>query len=56
MTFPRLQQLDPDFIFPGFTFNSGQFVVTTGCLKRNDFAPFLTDSDPPQLLHPDVFK
>jgi hypothetical protein len=53
---PKLQQFDADFIFPGFNFNTGQLVVATGCLKRDDFAPFLTDSDPPQLLRSDIFK
>jgi len=33
----KLRQLDPAFIFPGFGFNGGQIVATTGRLSRNDF-------------------
>lgn len=51
-----LQKLDPAFAFPGYTFNTGQLVATTGLLHREDFAPFLRSQSPPQLEHPEVFK
>lgn len=52
-----LQQLDPAFVFPGFTFNTSQFVATTGLLKREDFLPFVDwESSPPRVLNPEVFK
>jgi hypothetical protein len=30
--------IDPDFVFPGYTFNTGHFVARTGLLRRRDFA------------------
>lgn len=50
-----LQALVPGFVFPGYTFNTGQYVATTGILKRSDFAPYVDGSDPPALRHPDLF-
>lgn len=52
----KLQELDPAFSYPGFNFNSGQFVVATGLLKREDLMPLVSASEPPQLLYPDIFK
>jgi hypothetical protein len=52
----KLKRFDPDFVFPNYTFNTGQMVVTTGILKRQDFEPFVRFSEPRRLLHPDVFK
>ena len=51
-----LRKLDPNFIFPGFAFNTGQIVATTGILTREDFAPFVRWQNPPELLHPDIFQ
>lgn len=53
---PSLQQLDPDFHFPGFTFNTGQIVATTGVLRREDFAPFVKPGYPITVIRPDIFK
>jgi hypothetical protein len=52
----KLATLDPNFQFPGFTFNTGQWVGTSGRLTREDFAPWLKPGTPPQLLHSDVFQ
>lgn len=52
---PKLKQLDPDFVFPNYTFNTGQIVATSGALKREDFASFLTSSEPPSLIYPEIF-
>ena len=50
-----LVRLDPAFRFPGYTFNSGQLVVTCGSVTRADFAGLLTDTEPPRHLRPEVF-
>ncbi len=51
-----LRDLDPAFVFPGYTFNTGQIVATTGLLRREDFAPFVTWHERPAVVRPDVFK
>jgi hypothetical protein len=50
-----LKQLDPEFAFPGYTFNPGQLVATTGILKRSDFEPFVRFGPVPQNVHKHVF-
>lgn len=45
----------PDFRDPGFVFNVGQMVITSGILKREMFEPFVEFSEPRRLLRPDVF-
>jgi lipopolysaccharide biosynthesis glycosyltransferase len=52
----KLRILDPDFIFPNFTFNSGQMVVTTGIVRREDFEPFVRFDEPPVHLYPNIFE
>lgn len=51
-----LRLLDPKFQYPGFTFNTGQLVATTGLLKRTDFDPFVEWGAVPQLKHEHVFR
>ncbi|HEY2342132.1 MAG TPA: hypothetical protein VGH90_03830 [Chthoniobacteraceae bacterium] len=53
---PALQRLDPQFVFPGFTFNTGQIVATTGVLSWTDFSAFVAPENPPRVLHPEIFK
>jgi hypothetical protein len=36
-----LKEFDPEFVFPGYTFNCGQLVATTGILRRADFEPLV---------------
>ncbi len=48
--------LCPGFCFPGYVFNTGQFVARCGILQRSDFLPFLSFEQPPRFLRPDVFK
>ena len=50
-----LRDLDPDFAFPGYTFNCGQLVATSGILKRADFAPLVEFGETPRKTRPDVF-
>lgn len=52
----RLAKFDPQFIFPNFTFNTGQLVATTGILTRADFESLVDFSDPPRLTRPDIFR
>jgi hypothetical protein len=52
---PKLRTMDPDFIFPDYTFNSGQIVATTGILRREDFEPFLRFDEPPVHIYPNIF-
>jgi hypothetical protein len=50
-----LAGLDPEFVFPGYTFNAGQLVATSGILQRGDFEPFVRFGARPALIHQDVF-
>jgi len=52
----RLREFDPDFASPGYTFNTGQFVATTGLLCREDFAPVIDFTEPPRLRFPETFR
>jgi len=51
----KLRQIDPDFAFPGYAFNTGQLVVKTGCLARADFQD-LADWETRKVTRPDIFK
>jgi hypothetical protein len=50
-----LHELDPEFEFPGYTFNTGQLVATTGILTRSDFEPFVDLGTIPERIRRDVF-
>lgn len=51
----KLRQLDKQFEFPGYGFNTGQIVATTGCLTKQDFDGLL-DWKTRTVKHPEVFK
>jgi hypothetical protein len=51
----KLRQLDPKFTFPGYGFNTGQIVATTGRLNRQDFDGLL-DWQTLTVKHSEVFK
>jgi hypothetical protein len=51
----KLLRLDPEFVFPGYGFNTGQMVATTGCLSKSDFDGLL-DWQTRTVLHRDVFQ
>ncbi|MFO1429874.1 MAG: hypothetical protein U1F76_07000 [Candidatus Competibacteraceae bacterium] len=51
-----LQALDPDFTFPGYIFNTGVLVATSGQLTRADFEPFVDFTPPPRLRYGSIFK
>jgi hypothetical protein len=50
------ESLDPSFVGPAFTFNTGQYVATTGVLKREDFKGLIRWSEPRAVLHPALFN
>jgi len=51
----KLRQLDPEFAFPGYGFNTGQIVTTTGRLNKQDFEGLL-DWQTRTVKHSEVFK
>ena len=51
-----LHQLDPDFRFPGYAFNTGHYVATTGVFTSQDFSPFLLEKPFLHLRHAHLFK
>jgi len=50
-----LRQLDPKFKFPRYGFNTGQIVVTTAQITKQDFDG-LVDWQTATITHPEVFK
>ncbi len=52
----RIEQLVPGFRYPGFVFNTGQLVATTGLLHRSDFEPYLSFERPARFHRPDLFQ
>lgn len=50
------RQVDAGFSYPGFSFNTGHIVCTTGLLKRTDFEGLIEFSEPPRLLRSDVLS
>jgi hypothetical protein len=51
----QLRRIDPDFSYPGYCFNSGQLVATSGILSESDFAPTVNWSTPPIHRFPGMF-
>jgi hypothetical protein len=51
----RLHHLDPNFEFPGYGFNGGQIVATTGRITKQDFDG-LVDWQTRTVLHPELFR
>ncbi len=52
----RLGALDPGFEYPGYTFNTGQWVGTSGLISRDELAFHVDYWGLPTLKHPEVFK
>jgi hypothetical protein len=52
----RLLERDPDFRFPGYAFNTGVFVGTSGLLIRDVFDPHLNWTSPVRLKAPEIFS
>jgi hypothetical protein len=51
----KLREFDPQFVFPGYGFNTGQFVATTGSLSRSDFDGLL-DWESRTVLRREIFQ
>jgi len=51
----KIRSIEPEFEYPGYSFNSGQWIGTSGVLKRDDFAPYLEWSEPPKVKFSNVF-
>ena len=43
----RINELDADFVYPGYSFNSGQWFGTSAIIKREDFDKTLRWTEPP---------
>lgn len=52
----RLNKWDPAFEFPGFAFNAGQIVGTSGMFRRSDFDGLIDWSSPRKTLMPEIFN
>ena len=52
----EIEKFDPAFKHPGYAFNSGQMVLTSGIFKRSDFDEFVKYTNPPRLKHEHLFK
>jgi hypothetical protein len=50
----RISEIDNNFKYPGYSFNSGQWFGTAGIVTRNDFITVLNWSEPPQPKYPDI--
>ena len=53
---PGLLSYDPDFRFPRFSFNTGQFVITMGLLRREDFDGLIDWGNPRSVIRPEIFN
>jgi len=51
-----MERRHPGFRYPGYVFNTGQIVATSGILQREDFSPFVSFSEPRRSLEPEVFR
>jgi len=51
----KLLEFDPNFSFPGFVFNTGQIVGTTGLFRRKEFDKLVEWGSPPHKKHPEIF-
>jgi len=50
----RIHEIDKNFTYPGYSFNSGQWFGTAGILSRQDFEKTLEWSDPPKTRFPAI--
>lgn len=56
-SYSKLKEYDSNFIYPGFTFNTGQLVVNPGKINRQHFNNLISYSNTnyPALLRSDIF-
>ena len=48
--------INPSFRYPGFVFNVGQMVATTGVFKRDEFSSLVAFEEPRRCLRPELFE
>jgi lipopolysaccharide biosynthesis glycosyltransferase len=51
----KLRSRFPDYEAPDYFFNGGHLVLTSGIVEREDFYPFWTEDDPPEINCRDIF-
>ena len=54
--YTKLKKFDPDYIYPGYVFYAGQYVINTSALSRSDFEPLITFTEPPKMKYPEIFQ
>jgi len=52
----KAAELFPGFRYPGYSFNTGQWIGKTKVLNRNDFNDFVVWTPAPKLKYPEYFK
>lgn len=52
----KTKTIFPDFVYPGYSFNTGQWFGTTAILKRKDFNEILNWSNPRQTKYTNIFN
>lgn len=52
----KMETFDPSYRFPGFGFNGGQIVMTSGLLQEADFGKVIGFEPEIVNKHPDIFK
>ena len=52
----EVEQLFADFKYPGYSFNTGQWVGRTGIISEKDFDQLIEWGVSPRLKHPTIFK
>jgi hypothetical protein len=52
----KLAGFDPAFRFPGYAFNAGQFVGTTGIFRKSDFDGLVEWSSPRRSIRTEIFN
>jgi hypothetical protein len=50
----KISKLEPSFVYPGYSFNTGQWFGTSGLLARTDFEKLLRWSEPPIPVYPHI--
>ena len=52
----EIEEFDKEFKHPGYGFNTGQFVATSGIFKREDFNTLVDFNNPPVLKNTSLFR
>jgi hypothetical protein len=52
----KAREMFPGFNYPGYSFNTGQWIGKSDVLKKEDFNDFVTWTPSPKLKHPEYFK